>query len=125
FDYASLVQRNNDWVVLRYSGVLLMKADALLRLGGYEAEALELVNAIRRNRNAAELANIKMDILIKEMSNEFYCKCLSRHDLIRFGKFLDPRQEKPQVSDVKYLLYHIPSQQLAVNANLTKNEGYQ
>lgn len=125
FDFASLGQRNNDWVVLRYSDVLLMKAEALLRSGGNEAEALELVNVIRRNRNAAELTTINLEILLDERARELYWEGWRRQDLIRFGKFLDPRQEKPQVSDVKYLLYPIPSQQLAVNANLTQNEGYQ
>lgn len=124
FDYASLGQKNNDWVVLRYSDVLLMKAEALLRSGSGEAEALNIVNSIRKNRGAAELSSINLDMLLDERGRELYWEGWRRQDLIRFGKFLDPRQEKPTVSDAKYLVYPIPSNQLAVNANLDQNDGY-
>ncbi|MEJ7680922.1 MAG: RagB/SusD family nutrient uptake outer membrane protein [Segetibacter sp.] len=46
-----------------------------------------------------------------------------RQDLIRFGKFLQPWQEKEQ-SDPKNLLFPIPNDQIAVNSNLTQNPGY-
>ena len=45
-------------------------------------------------------------------------------DLIRFGKFLQPRQQKPEPSDPKYLLFPIPNGQLAANPNLEQNPGY-
>jgi hypothetical protein len=126
FDYASLGQKNNDWVVLRYSDILLMKAEALLRgaSGGTEAEALEIVNSIRKNRGINELTTLSLDALLDERARELYWEGWRRQDLIRFNKFLQPRQEKPTVSDAKYLVYPIPSQQLAVNTNLTQNNGY-
>jgi hypothetical protein len=46
-----------------------------------------------------------------------------RQDLIRFGKFLQPWQEKA-ASDPRNLLFPIPNDQLAVNPNLTQNPGY-
>jgi starch-binding outer membrane protein, SusD/RagB family len=53
-----------------------------------------------------------------------YWENYRRQDLIRFGKFLDPYQEKP-TDDPKYFLFTIPNEQLAVNPNLTQNPGYE
>lgn len=125
FDYASLGQKNNDWVVFRYADVQLMKAEALLRLGGEgSAEALEIVNAIRKNRGTTALVSINLDGILDERARELYWEGWRRQDMIRFGTYLAPRQEKPYTSDPKYLLYPIPSQQLAVNGNLQQNPGY-
>ena len=53
-----------------------------------------------------------------------YTESWRRQDLIRFGKFLQPRQQKPEASDPKYLLFPIPNGQLAANPNLEQNPGY-
>lgn len=126
FDYASLGQKNNDWVVLRYSDVLLMKAEAMLRGGtpGSTAEALTIVNSIRANRGVPALAALTLDALLDERGRELYWEGWRRQDLIRFGKFLLAWQEKPADSDPKTLVYPIPAQQLAVNSNLQQNPGY-
>lgn len=124
FDYASLGQKNNDWVVFRYSDVLLMKAEAILRGGVSSDDPVDIVNSIRTNRGVANLTAITLDNLLDERGRELYWEGWRRQDLIRFNKFLDPRQEKPGTSDPMYLLYPIPSQQLAVNSNLTQNDGY-
>ncbi len=126
FDYAVTGQRNNDWVVFRYSDVLLMQAEAILRggTGGTEADALALVNGIRTNRGVAVLTSLSTDNLLDERGRELYWEGWRRQDLIRFGKFLQPFQEKPQTSDPKFLVFAIPSQQIAVNPNLSQNQGY-
>lgn len=126
FDYASLGQKNNDWVVFRYADVLLMKAEAQMRssAGGTSAAALDIVNSIRKNRGATPLSALTLDILLDERSRELYWEGWRRQDMIRFNKFLAPRLQKPYQSDPKYLLYPIPSQQLSVNSNLNQNEGY-
>lgn len=126
FDYSVTGQRNNDWVVYRYSDVLLMQAEAILRggTGGTATEALALVNSIRANRGVAAFATLTLDNLLDERGRELYWEGWRRQDLIRFGKFLQPFQEKPQTSDAKYLVYAIPSQQIAVNPNLKQNPGY-
>jgi hypothetical protein len=126
FDYLSAVdQKNNDWVVYRYADVLLMKAEAILRGGtGTPANALAIVNSIRTNRGAGVLATLNLDLLLDERGREMYWEGWRRQDLIRFGKFLGTWETKPQAGTPKELLYAIPSQQLAVNASLTQNEGY-
>ena len=126
YDYASSTgQKNNDWVVYRYADVLLMKAEAILRGGnGTEDEALAIVNNIRNNRGAGELTSLDLDEMLDERGRELYWEGWRRQDLIRFGKFLGTWETKPDPGDPRELRYAIPSQQLAVNPNLTQNPGY-
>ena len=53
-----------------------------------------------------------------------YWESYRRQDLIRFGKWLQAWQEKASRCGTKNLLFPIPSNQLAVNPNLTQNPGY-
>ncbi|MBE8719585.1 RagB/SusD family nutrient uptake outer membrane protein [Sphingobacterium pedocola] len=124
FDYGVVGQRNNDWVVYRYADVLLMQAEAILRGGsGTASDALDLVNSIRINRGVTAFTSLTLDNLLDERARELYWEGWRRQDLIRFGKFLQAWQEKP-ASDPKVLVYPIPSQQIAVNPNLTQHTGY-
>lgn len=126
YDYSSSGQKNNDWVVFRYSDVLLMQAEAVLRggTGSTAGEVLALVNKIRGNRGIGTLGSLTLDNLLDERARELYWEGWRRQDLIRFGKFLQPFQEKTGTSDPKYLVFAIPSQQIAVNPNLKQNQGY-
>ncbi|WP_342331607.1 RagB/SusD family nutrient uptake outer membrane protein [Pedobacter sp. FW305-3-2-15-E-R2A2] len=112
---------DNDWVFYRYSDVLLMKAEALLR-SGQAALALPLVNQVRTTRGASPWGSVSLDQLLDERGREFFWEGVRRQDLIRFGKFLTPWQEKPS-DDPKYLLFPIPANQMA-NPNYTQNPGY-
>ncbi|HVI46675.1 MAG TPA: RagB/SusD family nutrient uptake outer membrane protein [Chitinophaga sp.] len=113
---------SNDFVFFRYADVLLMKAEALLRTGNAPA-ALLLVNQIRLKRGATPLAALDLNSLLDERGRELYWEGWRRQDLIRFGKFLQPWQLKP-TDDPKYLLFPIPTSDLAVNKNLVQNPGY-
>ena len=123
FDYAtSGDQKNNDWVIFRYADVVLMKAEALLRTGD-AAGALVIVNTLRVKRSVLPLASVDLNAMLDERGRELYLESWRREDLIRFGKFLLPWQEKP-TDDPKYLLFPIPNGQLAANPNLVQNPGY-
>lgn len=111
----------NDWVYYRFSDVLLMKAEALLRTQ-QPALALALVNQVRLVRKATVWTAVTLDQLLDERGREFFWEGVRRQDLIRFGKYLTPWQEKP-TDDPKYLVFPIPSNQLA-NPNYTQNPGY-
>lgn len=123
---------NNDYVYFRLADVLLMKAEAILRggtgtaAGPYGSTPLALVNYIRTlpSRGASPLASVTLDNLLDERGRELYLEGWRRQDMIRFGKFLAPFQEKNYTSDPKYLLFAIPNDVLAVNSNLTQNPGY-
>ncbi|OLY91092.1 Starch-binding associating with outer membrane [Cnuella takakiae] len=115
---------SNDYVLLRYADVMLMVAEAQLRKGNAGA-ALAIVNQIRAKRGASQLAAVTTDNLLDERGRELYWESWRRNDLVRFGKFLDPYgPTKPNKSDVKYLVFPIPGNALAVNPNLKQNPGY-
>ncbi|MGI4874910.1 MAG: RagB/SusD family nutrient uptake outer membrane protein [Janthinobacterium lividum] len=123
---------DNDMVHFRLPDILLMKAEAILRggtgttAGTYGSTPLALVNAIRTDasRGATALAAVTMDALYDERGRELYLELWRRQDMVRFGKFLGPLQEGPSSTDPHYLIFPIPSQQLAVSPNLTQNPGY-
>ena len=130
YDYTHFeAQSDNDYVLFRLADVLLMKAEAILRggtgtaAGPYGSTALDIVNSLRAVRGAPPLATIDLNILLDERGREMYWESWRRNDLIRFGKFLQPWQEKG-ATDPRNLLFPIPSNQLAVNPNLTQNPGY-
>ncbi|MBF9236229.1 RagB/SusD family nutrient uptake outer membrane protein [Hymenobacter sp. BT683] len=134
-DYVSEVKggngAENDHVSFRLADVLLMKAEAILRggtatsAGSYGGTPLALVNAVRTHpsRGASALPALTLDILLDERGRELYSESWRRQDLIRFGKFLQARKDKPQ-SDPKRLIYPIPQTQVDVNRNIAQNPGY-
>jgi hypothetical protein len=123
FDYGSSGdQKNNDWAIFRYADVLLMKAEAEMRSGAGDPKAI--INDIRTKRGATALtADLTLQDILDERGRELYWEGWRRQDLIRFGKYLEPWQEK-ESDDPKNLVFPIPSDQLAVNPNLTQNPGY-
>jgi len=124
FDYTTSGDfKKNDFVVFRLADVMLMKAEALLRTGD-NAGALAIVNAIRAKRGASNLGSLTIDGLLDERGREMYWEGYRRQDLIRFGKWLNAWQEKAADVGTTNLLFPIPSNQLAVNPNLTQNPGY-
>jgi hypothetical protein len=116
-------QVENDYALIRYADVILMKAEAELRSAA-PGTALTTINGLRSVRGAASLTAVTLNDVYDERGREFYWEGMRRPDMIRFGKFLAPFQEKPGTSDAKYLLYPIPSSALAVNPNLAQNPGY-
>lgn len=112
---------NNDWVYFRYSDVLLMKAEALLRMG-QTAPALALVNEVRTNRGASVMTDLTLDTMLDELGREFFWEGRRRQDLIRFNKFLEPWQLK-ETDDPRAVLFPIPQTQM-INPNYTQNPGY-
>jgi starch-binding outer membrane protein, SusD/RagB family len=117
----------NEFVYFRFPDVLLMKAEALLRRTPSDANAARaIVNMIRTDpsRNATALSSVNLDTLFNERGRELWWENWRRQDMIRFGKYLKPFQEKDQ-SDPKYLVFPIPYEQLAVNSiYLKQNPGY-
>jgi starch-binding outer membrane protein, SusD/RagB family len=124
-DFDTPWQPGNDYVHYRYSDALLMKAEALLRTGD-NGGALALVNEVRAARidPANPLGSLTLQALLDERGRELYWEGHRRNDLVRFGQFLSARPTKGDESDPKYLVYPIPLSQLAVNPNLSQNEGY-
>jgi hypothetical protein len=118
--------QNNDVPFLRYSDVILMKAEAILR-GGSETlghTALSLVNMVRSNRSTSTAwTSVTLEDLYKERSREFTHEAWHRNDMIRFGKFEEQWGFKTN-TDTYRRVFPIPTNARVLNPELTQNEGY-
>jgi hypothetical protein len=113
----------NQFPFFRYGDILLTKAEALMRKSD-NAGALNIVNQLRLARGASALASINETSLLAERARELYIEGWRRTDLIRFGKFLEPWDQKATTDDPKYLLFPFPSAQIVANPSLKQNPGY-
>jgi starch-binding outer membrane protein, SusD/RagB family len=112
---------DNDYVLMRYSDALLMKAEAIARGGSGTLGTIATDLAVRTGQPAVDLTDL--NVIYAERGRELWWEGWRRNDMIRFGKFLDTRELKPYVSDSKYLLYPVPTAAL-YNPNMTQNPGY-
>lgn len=127
-DYNNATSRNqsNDAPIFRYSDILLMKAEAILRGGSATGgqTPLTLVNALRAQRTtSAAWTSVTLEDLYKERSREFTWECWHRNDMIRFGKFEDSYGFKTN-KDTYRRIFPIPTDQLSTNNKLKQNTGY-
>jgi hypothetical protein len=115
---------DNDLVLERYSNVLLMKAEALFRLG-QAANALPLVNQVRIRSNASVLTTLTLQDLENERAREFLWEGCRRTDMIRFGDYFTGTYPfKATQTEAFRKLYPIPRAQLIANPKLKQNPGY-
>ncbi len=85
-----------DIILYRYADVLLSKAEAIANSSAPNAEAMELVNVVRRraglpDKELADFASLSAfnDLILNERSHEYWCENGQyRADLIRHGKFV-------------------------------------
>nr|WP_315166367.1 RagB/SusD family nutrient uptake outer membrane protein [uncultured Flavobacterium sp.] len=119
-DAANVSTPENDFVFMRYSDALLMKAEAILR-GGTGNVGTIMTDIAARSGQAASPATL--DGIYLERGKELWLEGWRRNDMIRFGTFLAARELKPYVSDSRYILFPIPAEAL-FNSNLSQNPGY-
>lgn len=113
---------HNDWVLFRYADVMLMKAEAELRLGN-TMPALSLVNEIRGRVKATPLLVLTLDDLLKERMIELSWEAWRRNDRVRFGAFTKTYTDK-QASSPYRIVFPIPEDVLSSNKNMSQNPGY-
>jgi len=103
-----------DIILYRYADVLLSKAEAIANSSGPNAEAMELVNVVRRragleDKNIADYGSLSTfnDLILTERSHEYWCENGQyRSDLIRHGKFVSrciELTQSPYADDNKVL----------------------
>jgi hypothetical protein len=121
-DASNLGQPNNDYVFMRYSDALMMKAEAIARGGAGNNDVAKLTALVSRSGQVGTFPTT-LEGIYKERGKELWLEGWRRNDMVRFGTFLAERELKPYVSANKYALYPIPSDAL-FNANLSQNPGY-
>ena len=115
---------DNNLVLERYSDVLLIKAEALFRLGNTDG-ALTLVNQVRTRSNATLLTTLALQDIEDERSREFIWEGCRRTDMIRFGDYFTGTWAfKTTQTESFRAVYPIPAEQLTNNPKLTQNPGY-
>ena len=113
----------NNWVVFRYTDVLLMLAEAL----GEGTEAYDLINQVRSRAGLgsidASTAGSFSEKLLQERRVELAFENHRWADLLRFGaaEATMSAQNKPVNGK---LLFAIPQRELDLNSSFTQNPGY-
>lgn len=128
-DYTNTISRNqnNDVPVFRYSDIILMKAEAILRGGAptLGATALSLVNQIRSNRTTTPaLTSLTLDGIYTERCKEFAWETWHRNDMIRFGKFENTWGLGKTNNETYRRIFPIPTVAFQTNSKLVQNPGY-
>lgn len=118
--------QNNDIPVFRYSDILLMKAEAILRGGTATLgqTPLSLVNSLRANRTtSAPWVSVTLNDILAERAREFAWEGWHRNDIIRYGKYEGSWGFKTNTETYRRI-FPIPSGAFAVNPALKQNPGY-
>jgi len=144
FGIGSTPNMSNDYAVFRYADVLLMKAEALWRLG-QTSEALTLVNQIRSRAGVPDLTTLDGPLsfdmdggsvsggeLFNEIGREMFSENHRRQDLIRWGFFTEvdkwalPHYNPGDATNSSgyTTLFPIHKNKLEANPSLKQNPGY-
>ncbi|MGE9313170.1 RagB/SusD family nutrient uptake outer membrane protein [Niabella sp. CJ426] len=118
--------QSNDAPIFRYSDILLMKAEAILRGGAATSghTPLSLVNMVRSNRTTSPAwTSVTLDDLYAERAREFTWECWRRNDMIRFGRYENAYGFKSN-ADTYRRIFPIPTQAMNTNPKLVQNPGY-
>jgi hypothetical protein len=130
-----------DWpinfIVLRYTDILMMKAECILKGGGGTQAEVDAIMTQVRNRAGitGTVAGTTYDQLMEERRREFVGEGLRWHDLVRSGNALTIMNTWIAQDDVSKrmrnpitandLLYPIPQSELAATSYLyDQNPGY-
>ena len=127
-DYNNGRNQSNDLPLFRFADVLLMKAEALARLG--QSGAKDLFNQIRKYAGAPEIAGEPtLQEIYDERGREFFDENWRRNDMIRFGHFEDeffPHYKNfPDANfDKRHRIFPVEQEMLDLNPGWTQNPGY-
>ncbi|EHQ28651.1 RagB/SusD family nutrient uptake outer membrane protein [Mucilaginibacter paludis] len=127
-----------DWpinfIVLRYTDILLMKAECILHgAAGTQADVDGIVNQVRARAGVGALSNVTLNTLIEERRREFVGEGLRWNDLVREGLAVTTMNAWiagdaiTTISAVvpNYIIYPVPATEIQTKAGLyTQNPGY-
>ena len=120
------ISMENDFYLMRYSDVVLMYVEALVRQNrASEAADVEEFKKIRRRAGLEPMtaADLTLDKLLLERQHELALEGWSRQDLIRFGKYTRAWWAKDEGKPYMKLL-PIPDIRRGDNPKLGQNDGY-
>lgn len=115
-------ERDHDFVLIRYSEILMMQAECYVRLGS-PTLAAPFVQQIVTRAGTEMPATIDLDFINQELLREFTFEGTRRTTNIRFGTFFQPWWEKGSTPAYRSI-FPIPATVLATNSNLRQNPQY-
>ena len=122
------ISMENDFYLMRYSDVVLMYVEALLRQNKVaEAANVQEFKDIRTRAGLAPIAaaDLTLDALYLERSHELALEGWQRQDMIRFGKYTEAWWAKEaDAADGHTKLLPISELRMGDNPNLEQNPGY-
>ena len=130
----------NDWpinfIVMRYTDVLMMKAEAILNSPSLGAQSTvdSIVNLVRKRAGIATVTGVTLPQLMEERRREFVGEGLRWNDLVREGMAVTTMNawiaSEPVTKDnaviPAFVIYPVPEAEiLTTNGLYTQNPGYQ
>lgn len=128
----------SDWpinfIILRYTDILLMKAECILHgATGTQADVDGIVNQVRARAGVGPLSNVDLTALMEERRREFVGEGLRWNDLVREGLAVTTMNAwitgdaittiNPVVAD--YVIYPVPATEIQTKVGLySQNPGY-
>jgi hypothetical protein len=119
-------ESNQDFPLLRYADVLLMRAEALNELGS--PDAYDYLNEVRNRAELGDLSGLTpeqfKDAVLKERRLEFAAEGHRWFDLARTGKLesLVPLAKPDAAPRPSHYLFPIPQRERDLNTNLPQND---
>ncbi|TBW28627.1 RagB/SusD family nutrient uptake outer membrane protein [Gramella sp. KN1008] len=132
FDDESPEPSSNNIVLIRLADIMLLKAEALNKLGETQ-KALELLNVIRKRAGLSELDEAEAIAMYGDVESAILHERLIElsfeghrwFDLVRTGRAIDVMQPINGLSDEGNLVWPIHEDALNRNPNLEQNSFYQ
>lgn len=138
---ATVENSGNNYPVIRYSDVYLMRAEALGMLNHTDTEAYEYFNKVRRRGFGLPIntpssidlqpqasKDVLLDSILCERRREFAFEGQRRFDLLRTGKLKEAMQaQNPDIAaniQDKHMLLPIPQIDRDSNSKLDQNTGW-
>lgn len=121
----------NDIPEVRYSDILLSRAEALNEMEGPNQESIDLINAVRTRAGVEKMqlsdfssASGLREHLLKERGWEFYHEGKRRQDMVRHEVFISNAQKRGKNAQSHHTLFPIPQSEIDTNPNIEQNMGY-
>lgn len=120
-------ESNQDFPLIRYADVLLMRAEALNEMG-QAPEAHDYLNMVRNRAGLADLSGLGktefLDAVLNERRLEFAAEGHRWFDLVRTGKLetLVPLAKDGVTPQSRHYLFPIPQRERDLNQNLPQND---
>ncbi len=121
----------NDIPDIRYSDILLSRAEALNEINGPTQEAIDLINQVRQRAGVPDIAladfastEALRNHILDERGWEFWWEGKRREDLIRHGEFISRAQARGLPAQPHHVRHPIPLFVLDANPLIEQNPGY-